>query len=90
MKKIILDGSKMTSIKSSHKYIKEQLNFPSYYGENLDALWDLLSTVSTQSCIELINSDSLNESLNEYAERLVEVFTEASNENSKINFIIKN
>jgi ribonuclease inhibitor len=90
MKNIILDGNKMTSIKQTHKYIKEQFNFPSYYGENLDALWDLLSTISSQTDIELINLNILNENLNEYAENLLDIFYEVSEENNKLSFKIIN
>ncbi len=90
MKNIILDGNKMTSIIQTHKYIKEQFNFPSYYGENLDALWDLLSTISSQTDIELINLNILNENLNEYAENLLDIFYEVSEENNKLSFKIIN
>ena len=88
MKKIILDGSQMTSIKDTHKYIKIQLNFPLYYGENLDALWDILSTISDPTCITLINNDALDENLGIYAKLLIEVFCDAAKDNKKVHFLI--
>jgi ribonuclease inhibitor len=43
MKTIRIKGSELKSIKELHMFLKKELEFPSYYGGNLDALWDLLS-----------------------------------------------
>lgn len=86
MNEIILDGGRMTSKSAAHKYIKELMNFPEYYGENLDALWDLLSTYSEAISIYLINEGNLNENLGEYGKLLMGVFQEAAYENAKIYF----
>ena len=40
---VILDASKMVSRQEAHRYLKEQLAFPDYYGKNLDALYDCLT-----------------------------------------------
>ena len=37
---IVLDGELITSEKEFHKQISKKLEFPSYYGNNLDAFWD--------------------------------------------------
>jgi len=37
-------GDQMTSESDFHNEIARQLNVENYYGKNLDALWDLLST----------------------------------------------
>jgi ribonuclease inhibitor len=87
MKEIILDGKEMTDKTSAHKYIKKQMNFPDYYGENLDALWDLLSTTSTSTTIYLINEHEIINNLGEYGNLLLEVFQDASFENDSICFI---
>ena len=42
--KCILDGSRMTSRAEAHARLAEALDFPGWYGKNLDALFDLLST----------------------------------------------
>lgn len=44
MKTIILDNSKFTSIEELHAELKFKFNLPDYYGNNLDALWDCLTT----------------------------------------------
>lgn len=43
MKQVTLNGDKITSVSDLHQTLKEQLELPDYYGENLDALWDCLT-----------------------------------------------
>ena len=40
---IIVDGKKLKSKQALHAFFKKELNFPDYYGENLDAFWDCLT-----------------------------------------------
>ena len=51
MRKITLDLRKAYDRETLHEAIAEALDFPPYYGANLDALYDLLSEVSTDTCI---------------------------------------
>lgn len=88
MTEIILDGSKMTSKETAHKYIKEGMSFPEYYGENLDALWDLLSTWAVETTIYLLNEERMHENLGDYGGLLKGVFQEASYENDNICFVV--
>lgn len=88
MNEIFLDGCSMTSKEAAHSYIKEKLNFPAYYGENLDALWDVLSTYSNTVSIYLINEEVLNKNLGEYGRLLTGVFQEAAYENDNIHFAV--
>lgn len=84
MKITILNGKRMTSKKATHEYIKRKLEFPDYYGENLDALWDILTTISEPLVIVLLNSELIYSNLEEYGRSLVSVFTEAMEENPNI------
>lgn len=43
MKQITLDGNILADASLMHDYLKEQLQFPEYYGNNLDALYDCLT-----------------------------------------------
>lgn len=43
MKQITLDGNILADAALVHDYLKEQLQFPEYYGKNLDALFDCLT-----------------------------------------------
>lgn len=40
---IILDGKKFTSVDRLHEILQIKLDFPDYYGKNLNALWDCLT-----------------------------------------------
>jgi len=42
---IELDARCMGTKEEAHAYLKEQMNFPDYYGANLDALHDCLTEV---------------------------------------------
>ena len=57
MNEIILDGRLM--VENPHEYIKEQLEFPDYYGNNLDALYDCLGEVTAQKLMRRLLPHSL-------------------------------
>ena len=40
---IVIEGSEIESREQFHELLKERLDFPEYYGKNLDALWDVLT-----------------------------------------------
>jgi len=61
-----------------HKALKEGLDFPKYYGENLDALWDCLTeTVGNNVTIILKNYQDVEKVHKEYAKKILEVFKDA-------------
>ncbi len=39
-----IDGREIASEQDFHKILASRLDFPTYYGRNLDALWDTLTT----------------------------------------------
>jgi ribonuclease inhibitor len=86
MDEVFLDCKKMTSKFEAHKYIKEMLNLPDYYGNNLDALWDILSTKSKMISIFLLHEEKLYENLGEYGKKLIDTFEEAAVSNGSIQF----
>lgn len=43
MKQIILDGNILSDAAKVHDYLMEMLDFPEYYGKNMDALHDCLT-----------------------------------------------
>ena len=51
MKQITLDGNILADAAQIHDYLKEVLNFPEYYGKNLDALYDCLTDLNDTELI---------------------------------------
>lgn len=88
MKTVILNGKRMISKKMAHEYLKRKLNLPDHYGNNLDALWDILTCISEHIDIILINQDILYENIGDYGASLVDTFVEAMDENPNINFTV--
>ena len=77
MIKAILDCEKLAGgHDKAHAYLKQELELPEYYGMNLDALYDCLS--SHPGTIELLlrNASRLEESA--YAKKIVETFCQAA------------
>lgn len=89
MEIIILDGTKMTTVKETHSYIAQTMRFPAYYGENLDALADCLSELGENATVFILNNSAIKANLGEYAERLLQVFSESSEGEGTFNLIIE-
>ncbi|AMK16244.1 barstar family protein [Methanobrevibacter olleyae] len=78
MNEIVLYGKEMKE--NPHEYIKEKLDFPDYYGENLDALFDCLSELYNKTII-IKDSSALDDNL-------LATFKDASRENLDLNLIL--
>lgn len=76
-----LDGAAMTDERALHEYLKAQLELPEYYGKNLDALYDLLTDITSDTRIILENEGVLSERLGWYGRQLLRVFRDASEDN---------
>ena len=87
MKTVIIDGKNLTTRKETHSYLKKTMNFPDYYGNNLDALYDCLTDISEKTEIHIINIDSVKKRLGNFGKDLINVFTDASEDNTNIIFI---
>lgn len=86
--KIVIDGRTIDSRESLHSYIAETLEFPEWYGNNLDALYDCLSDINEETEIELINRDEFDSTFGKYARAFERVMRDVSMENENIKFII--
>ena len=54
---VILDAEKMTDKDTAHAYLKEVLDLPDYYGNNLDALNDCLEERNHVE-VQIINEEN--------------------------------
>lgn len=79
MKEIILKGSLFTTRQEMHNIIKAELMLPEYYGKNLDALWDCLTTdIELPIKIQWVDFEKSKELLGSYAEDTRDLFLRAS------------
>lgn len=85
MTEITLKATRLKSKTSAHKYLKEQLALPDYYGANLDALWDCLMEIDSPTTIRITGLDALGGEMG-FVDDLVELFSDAQDENEMINF----
>lgn len=78
---IILDGGKVDNRDQMHAVLKEALQLPDYYGNNLDALWDCLTGwVEMPLMIRWLHFQESEEKLGEYSQLLLQLFRNAEEE----------
>ena len=81
---VIIDGRKMTDKQTLHAYLKEQCEFPEYYGNNLDALYDVLTERTEPLEIKVEYAEELKEILCGYGEAFIETLLDAAAENESV------
>ena len=89
MKTVIIDFSECEYPLDLHNEIKEKLELPEWYGNNLDALWDMLTGfIETPVSITVIfkPETKATENLKESVLKIIETFKEASEEDEEIKF----
>ena len=81
---IILDGRAMTDRVAAHSHLSERLDLPMYYGRNLDALYDVLTEIGTETEIVLNEPGAVVELMGKYGEALLTTMQEAAENNPKL------
>ena len=83
MKQITLDGNLLADAAKVHEYLKEMLEFPEYYGSNLDALYDCLTDLED---IEI--TINLPEEDGAIFQKVLRVFKAADRKNDSMKLIV--
>lgn len=60
MNEIIIRCESIDSPRAFHRILARELNFPQWYGGNLDALYDCLTQLGTPTKLRLVGFDSLS------------------------------
>ena len=87
MENCILHGARMTSRDEAHAEIARALDLPPYYGGNLDALWDVVTT--TDANLVLISPAAMLNALGVYGCKLLQTLFEAAAENPGFHFQVQ-
>lgn len=88
MNEFVLDGSKMTNREEAHLYLKKELDFPAYYGMNLDALFDVLTDIGKPTLLKFINWHDLL-AMGEYGKNMQNTILDADKENPYLTILIE-
>ncbi|MBQ8972802.1 MAG: barstar family protein [Clostridia bacterium] len=84
--KSLIDGRNMQTREDAHAELKRALALPEYYGANLDALWDLATTMRADA--ELTHATDMLNALKGYGCKLLTTLYEAADENPEFQFAL--
>ena len=90
MRICILDGENILNKEMLHDTLAAALDFPDWYGRNLDALYDCLTDLAEETEIRFRNEQALAEHLGNYAGALKKVICTPGEEKAKKQCITKN
>ena len=84
MKYVLMDLNRLDSMKNVHAFLERELEFPEYYGHNLDALYDCLTDIAEPVTIIIVNVPENEDALERRLEGLLSVLESASDENPNV------
>lgn len=82
---LVLDGKLITNKQDLFISLKIQINSSEFYGNNLDALWDVLSSIKETINIKMLNFQDLRANLGAYTDSLIQLFVDLKEVNPEIN-----
>lgn len=84
-----LDAAELHSAAELHARLKAQLPFPPWYGENLDALYDCLTSLPVDVLLTVKNAPALEDALGKrYAGAFLRVLEDAAQAGSRFRFLL--
>ena len=82
MKNVVIDCEKLRQKEQAHLYLAEVLDFPDYYGKNLDALFDCLTELG--ECTIVLEGENILREKNSYGIKVLKVLEEAAQINPRL------
>ena len=88
--RVVIHGRTVGSLHDFYREVESQLSLPDYFGRNLDALWDVLST-DIEGPFELIweDADISRKSMGRDFERVMAFGKELERERGDFRLIVK-
>ena len=77
LQRYYVDFAEAEYIGELHLILKESLMFPDWYGETLDALWDMLIGYLEPGEVYISGLESLPDDIYEYGQKVLDVFKQA-------------
>lgn len=88
MKRVRLDPSHAT-MDAIYTQLHRALDFPNYFGRNLDALWDVMHDVPGPIEIRWHEPDEARKQLGDGFDKLVELFRDLEKERSDFRLVLE-
>lgn len=85
MDKVILDGKKLISETIATDYIFSRFEFPEYYGNDLESLYDAFADINEDMTIVIINRNVMESTA--YGSKLSWVLEDAANDNGRLTLV---
>lgn len=84
MKTVYLDGAVITEMADVHRAFAAALDLPVWYGANLDALYDMLTSCMEETVVLIANRPQLIETLGGKSFALLHMLRDAMEENPRL------
>ena len=82
VKNVILDCENLLQKEQAHLYLAQMLDFPDYYGKNLDALFDCLTELG--ECTITLKGEHILYQADCYGVKVLQVLEEAAQANPRL------
>ena len=82
VKNVIIDCENLLQKEQAHLYLAQMLDFPDYYGRNLDALFDCLTELG--ECTITLKGEHILHQTDCYGVKVLQVFEEAAQANPRL------
>ena len=87
MKTIRLDMTNIETVRAAHIYIRYRMDFPAYYGCNLDALHDMLTQTAEPTRLVLCGMDRAGGEVKRWIPAFLRVAEDAARENPALSLV---
>jgi len=81
MNRVMIECGNIKSRHDFHTALAQKLNFPDWYGGNLDALHDVLTSIGTETVLQLHDWPAAEAALGPYGGRIEKVLALAALKN---------